>query len=45
MATGYQRAKTYVSGILKESGAHEFAARLRPKVTNLPPSLQMHEEI
>ena len=45
MPTGYQRAKTFFGGILGHGSIEEFAARLAPKIGNLPPSLPMHEEV
>lgn len=45
MPTGYHRARTFFSGIVKKTGIDELATRLRPKVGNLPPSLPMHEEV
>src|SRR5271165_4233151 len=45
MATSYQRAKAFFSGILKNNRIDEFATRLRPKIGNLPAALPMHDEL
>jgi hydroxymethylglutaryl-CoA reductase (NADPH) len=45
MAIDCRRAGAYIASVLKQSGVRDLAARLKPKMSNLPAAIPCHAEI